>query len=55
MSDDLTGIVQANTLVKKVAAVAGGGGGGRPDWAKAGGKDLDKLDEALASVEGFLR
>jgi len=51
----LTGVIQANNLVKKVAAVAGGGGGGRADWAKAGGKDPEKLDVALASVEGFLR
>ena len=26
---------------------AGGGGGGRPDMAQAGGKDPQKLEEAL--------
>jgi alanyl-tRNA synthetase len=54
VSKDLTGLVKAGDLVKKVAAVAGGGGGGRPDWAKAGGKNPEKIPDALASVEGHL-
>lgn len=40
----------AGNLVKEVAKIAGGGGGGRPDFAKAGGKDPAKLDEALAKA-----
>ena len=54
VSKDLVGSVKAGDLVKKVSAIAGGGGGGRPDWAKAGGKQPEKLDEALASVEAAL-
>ncbi|MBK7496939.1 MAG: hypothetical protein IPI28_16685 [Candidatus Omnitrophica bacterium] len=50
----LTASVKAGDLVKKVAALAGGGGGGKPDWAKAGGKDNGKLDEALSRVREFL-
>lgn len=42
--------VHAGNVVKAVAKVCGGGGGGRPDMAQAGGKDLAKLDEALASA-----
>jgi alanyl-tRNA synthetase len=42
--------LQAGTLVKKVARVVGGGGGGRPTLAQAGGRDPDRLDEALALV-----
>ncbi len=38
----------AGKLVGAVAAATGGKGGGRPDSAMAGGKDADKLDEALA-------
>lgn len=34
-------------IVKAAAAAAGGGGGGRPDMAQAGGKDPQKLEEAL--------
>ncbi|WP_080844786.1 alanine--tRNA ligase [Cytobacillus gottheilii] len=37
----------AGKLVKEVASRCGGGGGGRPDMAQAGGKDPEKLEEAL--------
>ncbi len=46
--------IAAGRLVKEVAALCGGGGGGRPDFATAGGKDLSKIDMALASVESLL-
>ena len=39
--------VHVGNIIKQVAAVAGGNGGGRPDMAQAGGKDVDKLQEAL--------
>ncbi len=42
--------IQAGKLVKEAASICGGGGGGRPGFAQAGGKDPDKLDEALAQV-----
>ncbi|QAY65204.1 alanine--tRNA ligase [Paenibacillus protaetiae] len=41
----------AGKLVKEAAAVCGGGGGGRPDMAQAGGKDANKLEEALKLAE----
>jgi alanyl-tRNA synthetase len=50
VTKDLTGRVQAGDLVKDVAAIVGGGGGGRPDLAQAGGKQPEKLDEALAKA-----
>ena len=37
----------AGKIVKAAAIAAGGGGGGRPDMAQAGGKDPQKLKEAL--------
>jgi alanyl-tRNA synthetase len=37
----------AGNIVKAVAGIVGGGGGGRPNMARAGGKDASKLDEAL--------
>ena len=37
----------AGKIVKAAAVAAGGGGGGRPDMAQAGGKDPQKLEEAL--------
>ena len=44
----------AGDIVNQVAKIVGGGGGGRPMLAQAGGKDPDKLPEALAEVPGIL-
>ncbi|MBL9082736.1 MAG: hypothetical protein JNK76_13060, partial [Planctomycetales bacterium] len=38
----------AGNWVKAASAIVGGSGGGRPDMAQAGGKDAEKLAEALA-------
>jgi len=50
-----TARVHAGKLVGAVAQQVGGKGGGRPDMAQAGGTEPDKLDAALASVEGLVR
>lgn len=42
--------VHCGKIVKEVAKIAGGGGGGRPDMAQAGGKNPEKLDEAIKHV-----
>lgn len=42
--------ISAGNIIKEVAKATGGSGGGRPDMAQAGGKDVDKIDEALALV-----
>lgn len=47
--------IKAGDLVKFVAQYTGGNGGGRPDFAQAGGKDVDKLDEALLKLEDFIK
>ncbi len=39
--------LHAGDIVKGAAEVVGGGGGGRADMAQAGGKDVEKIDEAL--------
>jgi alanyl-tRNA synthetase len=44
----------AGKLVGAVASVTGGKGGGRPDNAMAGGRDADKIAEALASAADTL-
>ena len=48
--DLVTKGLSAGKLIKEVAAVVGGSGGGRPDMAQAGGKDPQKLGEALELV-----
>lgn len=45
----------AGNLVKMLAQQLGGGGGGRPDFATAGGRDVAKIDEALAGVVAWLK
>jgi len=46
--------LRAGDIVKKVAERVNGSGGGRAHMAMAGGKDVAKLDEALASVPGII-
>ena len=44
----------AGNILKEISAICGGKGGGRPDSAMSGGRDLDKIDKALAKVEELL-
>ena len=46
--------LKAGVLVKEISAIAGGKGGGKPDFAMAGLKDENKIDEALAAVKGIV-
>ena len=46
--------LHAGNIIREVAKVVGGGGGGRPNLAQAGGKDADKLPEALAIVPSLI-
>ncbi len=46
--------VKAGEIVKHVCTVCGGSGGGKPDSAMGGGKDITKMDEALAGVADFV-
>ncbi|AHK49971.1 alanine--tRNA ligase [Bacillus velezensis] len=47
--------LHAGKMVKQAAEVCGGGGGGRPDMAQAGGKQPEKLEEALASAVDWIK
>src|SRR5207249_6097658 len=51
---DLTGRLKAGQIVKEIAPIVGGAGGGRPDFAEAGGKQPEKIDEMLAASESVL-
>ena len=48
------GDLDAGEVVKRVAPVVGGGGGGSPEVALAGGRDVSRLDEALATASELL-
>ena len=45
----------AGNLVREVAKLTGGNGGGKPDSAMAGGKDANKIDEALNKAAELLK
>ncbi|MFH0812064.1 MAG: alanine--tRNA ligase [Pseudomonadota bacterium] len=47
VSKDLISRCSAGEVIKHIAPAIGGRGGGRPDMAQAGGKELEKLEEAL--------
>jgi alanyl-tRNA synthetase len=50
VSSDLQKKLHAGNIIKKVAGIVGGSGGGRPDFAQAGGKNVEGVDQALAAV-----
>ncbi len=57
VSDDLVKEkkVLAGKIVGEAAKIVGGGGGGRPHMATAGGKDVEKIDEALSSLPEIIK
>ena len=54
VTKDLTDKVHAGQMISKIAPIIDGKGGGRPDMAQAGGKNPDKLLEALEKVYEIL-
>jgi alanyl-tRNA synthetase len=55
VSPELTSKAQAGKIIQAIAPIVGGRGGGRPDNARGGGKQIAKLDEALARARELLR
>ncbi len=54
VSASLAKTVQAGKIIQTIAPIVGGKGGGRPESARGGGKDVAKLDEALAAAKNLL-
>src|SRR6185503_11776557 len=54
VTPDLTARIKAGQVVKELAPIVGGAGGGRPDFAEAGGKQPEKIDELLAAAESVI-
>jgi len=55
VTKDLTDRIKAGELVGHLASQVGGKGGGRPDFAQAGGSDLEALPAALDGVADWLK
>ncbi len=55
VTKDQTARVKAGDLVNVVATQVGGKGGGRPDMARAGGTEPEKLEQALQQVPEWVR
>ncbi len=51
---DPSSIYNASNAVKTAAQICGGGGGGRPNFAQAGGKDPEKIAEAIEKLKTLL-
>jgi alanyl-tRNA synthetase len=47
--------IKAGNIVKEIAPIIDGGGGGRPQMAQAGGKNPEKIDEALAKAAEIVK
>ena len=47
--------LKAGALVGRLGRLVGGGGGGQPNLATAGGKNPEKLSEALSSVKEIIK
>ena len=47
--------LSAVDLINQIAPIVGGGGGGRPTMARAGGRDAERLPEAVEAAESAIR
>jgi alanyl-tRNA synthetase len=54
VTSNLNPKLHAGKLVKEISSHLGGSGGGRPDMAEAGGKEPNKLPQALAAVGTYV-
>ncbi len=56
LGDDAVKIgLHAGKLINDIARICSGGGGGKPNFAQAGAKDIDKLSDALDYAKNYLQ
>ena len=46
--------MQAGKIIQTIAPIVGGKGGGKPDFARGGGKEVNKVDEALSEARKLI-
>ena len=46
--------INAGLWIKEIAPILGGNGGGRADFAQAGGKHINKIDEAKTQALSYV-
>ncbi|MCX6904505.1 MAG: alanine--tRNA ligase [Verrucomicrobia bacterium] len=54
VSPEFTARIQAGKIIQQICPVVGGKGGGKPDFARGGGKEASKLNEALGKAKQLL-
>jgi alanyl-tRNA synthetase len=55
VAKDLQGKIQAGKIIQSIAPIVGGKGGGKPDFARGGGKELTRVDDALAEARKLIQ
>ncbi len=56
LGDDVVKIgLHAGKLINEIARICSGGGGGKPNFAQAGAKDIDKFSDALDYAKNYLQ
>lgn len=55
VSKNISNKYNAGLIVKNAAIIAGGNGGGRPDFAQAGAKEIEKIEEAIKSTTEYIK
>ena len=56
LGDDVVKMgLHAGKLINEIAKICSGGGGGKPNFAQAGAKDINKLSDALDYAKNYLQ
>ena len=55
VTKDLTNKINAKELIQSISPIINGGGGGREELAQAGGKNPEKLTEAIKTFEKIVK
>ena len=54
ITDNLTSVINASEISKKIGKKLDGGGGGKKHIATAGGKNIIKIDNLFKQINDFL-